>query len=202
MTAARPCSSRSAGLRPEVALTFHTNGDTAIATALLDRLASRNVAITAFVVGEWLVANPDLGRRIVADGHELANHTWSHLSMGELDRPAIATEIDRCAEAIAAVTGERGRWFRPSAMEVPTEDVLVEAGAAGYATVIGYSVDPLDFTDPGADAIVAGTAVAAPGDIVSLHFGHADTVAAIDPIIDGLAAAGLRPVTVSQLLRP
>ncbi len=87
-------------------------------------------------------------------------------------------------------------------MEVPTEDVRIEAGAAGYGMVVGYSVDPLDFTDPGADAIVAGASVAVAGDIVSLHFGHADTVAAIDRIIDGLGRAGLRPVTVSQLLRP
>lgn len=191
------------GTRPQVALTFHTNGDPTLATALLDRLAARQAPITAFVVGEWLDQHPDLGLRLVADGHELANHTWSHQTMGELDRATIAAEIAGGAEALVRVIGGPGRWFRPSGMEIASEDVLVEAGLAGYGTVVGYNVDSLDFTDPGADAVRDNvTSVVAAGDIVSLHFGHADTVAAIDAIVDHLERSGLRPVTLSTLFAP
>lgn len=187
--------------RAAVALTFHTNGDVGLATALLDRLTARRVPITAFVVGEWLDAQPELARRLIAEGHELANHTWSHPSMGELDEAAITEEIVRCAEVVRRYSGGPGRWFRPSAMEVPTDAVLAAAGRAGYATVVGYSLDSLDFTDPGAAAVGDNviSSVAA-GDIVSLHFGHRDTVEAIDPIIEHLQLRSLRPVTLATLL--
>ena len=184
-----------------VALTFHTNGDPALATALLDRLAARRTAITAFVVGNWLSEHPDLGHRMLRDGHELANHSWSHPTMGGLDRQTIADEIQAGAAALAPFLGGPGRWFRPSGMEIASPEVLLEAGLAGYQTVVGYSVDSLDFTDPGAAAVRRNVSAAVGGgDIVSLHFGHPDTLAALDGILDDLAARGLRPVTVSALL--
>lgn len=97
--------------------------------------------------------------------------------------------------------GGPGRWFRPSSMDVPTGDVLAEAGRAGYATVVGYGVDSLDFTDPGAEVVRSNVIdVVAAGDIVGLHFGHPDAIAALDGIVDGLEGMGLRPVTVGTLL--
>ncbi len=189
------------GARAEVALTFHTNGDPSLATQLLDRLVARRAPVTAFVVGNWLREHPDLGHRLVAEGHELANHTWSHQTMGQLDRPTIATEIAGCVEVLATYLDGPSRWFRPSGMEIASDDVLVEAGLAGYPTVVGYNVDSLDFTDPGPAAVRTNVngAVRA-GDVVSLHFGHPDTLAAIDDILDHLEGQGLRPVTLSTLL--
>ena len=184
-----------------VALTFHTNGDPALATALLDRLAARRTAITAFVVGNWLSEHPDLGHRMLRDGHELANHSWSHPTMSGLDRQTIADEIQAGAAALAPFLGGPGRWFRPSGMEIASPEVLLEAGLAGYQTVVGYSVDSLDFTDPGAAMVRRNVSEAVGGgDIVSLHFGHPDTLAALDGMLDDLTARGLRPVTVSALL--
>jgi peptidoglycan/xylan/chitin deacetylase (PgdA/CDA1 family) len=79
--------------------------------------------------------------------------------------------------------------------------VLSVAAEAGYETVLGFSVDPLDYDDPGADAVTQRTLAAVkPGSIVSLHFGHPGTVAALSAILDGLDQRGLTPVTVSTLL--
>src|SRR5262249_13243717 len=61
-----------------VALTFHTNGDLGLAQHLLDTVSARNVVITAFIVGEWLEANPSWGKKLLDGGHELANHTYTH----------------------------------------------------------------------------------------------------------------------------
>ncbi len=75
------------------------------------------------------------------------------------------------------------------------------AGEAGYRTVLGFDVDPHDYEDPGA-AVVAQRTLAAvgPGSIVSLHFGHPGTIAAMPAILDGLVQKGLTPVHASQLL--
>jgi peptidoglycan/xylan/chitin deacetylase (PgdA/CDA1 family) len=79
--------------------------------------------------------------------------------------------------------------------------VLDVAGAAGYPTVLGFDVDPFDYQDPGAAAITQRTlAAVGRGSVVSLHFGHAGTVAALPGILDGLDAKGLTPVTASKLL--
>ncbi len=188
-----------------VALTFHTNGDLDLADQLLDLLASRQVRITSFIVGNWLEANPDMATRIAAGGHEFANHTYTHPTFGELSPAAMLSEIVQCRDVLTRLTGGPGVAFRPSGTDdgtaSPSEQVLDIAAQAGYGIVLGFDVDPLDYDDPGADVIVERTlAAVAPGSIVSLHFGHPGTVAALPAILDGLDARNLQPVTVSALL--
>jgi len=188
--------------RAEVALTFHTNGDPVLVSRLADALAAARLVGTMFVVGEWAATETALLRRLLADGHELANHTWSHRSLADLPRAEMDREIVRCSDVLATINGGPVRFFRPSAIEVPTDEILAAAGAAGYRVSLGYDVDPLDYTDPGAAAVLAGVADAVDrGSIVSLHTGHADTVAAIGGLASLLSARGLRPVTCSTLLR-
>jgi peptidoglycan/xylan/chitin deacetylase (PgdA/CDA1 family) len=184
-----------------VALTFHAAGDTGRATRLLDLLARSRTPITVFAVGNWLAANPRLAQRILADGHELANHTWSHQAMGSLAASALGPEITRCAEAIRAAAGTIGRWFRPSGIDVPTPAILAAAAAAGYPTTVGYDIDSHDFQDPGAAAVRANVVPKLQaGAIVSLHFDHENTIEALPGILDALRAKGLRPVTTTTLL--
>jgi len=186
----------------QVALTFHGAGDVGVVNALLGAAGQARVPITVFAVGQWLDTNPSMADRLRADGHELANHTYTHPSLGRLGQPAVAGEITRCRDVLSRLTGSGGRWFRPSGIETPTQLMLDEAGAAGYATVVGYDVDPLDYTDPGAAAVIrATTAGLHPGAIISLHTGHTGTVQAFAPIVAAITAAGLKPVLVSDLLR-
>jgi peptidoglycan/xylan/chitin deacetylase (PgdA/CDA1 family) len=157
--------------------------------------------ITVFAVGQWLDENPSMAGRIGGAGHELANHTYTHPSLGAVDRAGVAREITRCRDVLARLTGSGGRWFRPSGVEVPTELMLAEAGAAGYPTVVGYDVDPRDYEDPGAAAVLTRTTRALhPGAIVSLHTGHAGTVDAFEGMVAGARAVGLEPVVLSRLL--
>ncbi len=192
--------------RDRVALTFHTDGDLAPATELLDVLAARDVVMTAFVVGEWLDADPSWGPRLVDAGHEVANHTYTHPDFLALPPLAMVDEVLRCRDALTRHAGAPGTLFRPSGTDEgtvpPPADVLRLAAEAGYPTVLGFDVDPLDYQDPGADAVVERTlAAVGPGSIVSLHFGHPGTVAALPGILDGLDGRGLHPVTASTLLR-
>lgn len=189
----------------QVALTFHTNGDVALAHQLLDLLDARKVRTTAFVVGVWLDQHPDWAKRLVDGGHELANHTYSHPTFARLGRAQMADEISRCHDALRRTSGSGGTYFRPSGTangtDAPHDDVLTAARAAGYATVLGYDVDPADYKDPGPD-IVARRTIAAlhPGAVISLHFGHAGTVGALPAILDAIGQRGLTAVTAGTLL--
>ena len=190
---------------PRVALTFHTAGDLGLADQLLGVLSARKVPITAFVVGQWLDANPSYAKRLVDDGHELANHTYTHPSFAALNAAAMADEIARCRDLLTRLTGSGGKYFRPSGTgdgtARPSDSVLTAAGDAGYPVVLGFDVDPLDYDQPGADVVAQRVLDRVkPGSIVSLHFGYAGTVTALPKILDGLAQRQLTPVTTSQLL--
>ncbi len=184
-----------------VALTFHLSGTPATVSALLDLLHQRAVTVTAFAVGTWITANPDITTRLVADGHELGNHTEHHLEMSTLTPQQITDEIVECGQAIMPFIGSIGRWFRPSSTVVPTQMILDEAGRAGYPVSVGYDIDSVDNKDPGPAAIIANVnSKLHGGAIVSLHFGHPGTITALPHILDELAARTLRPVTIGTLL--
>ena len=195
---------RAPAARDQIALTFHTSGDVRIAQRLLDGLAGR-AQITCFVVGSWLDANPTWARKLLDAGHELANHTYTHPTFASLSRAAMATEITRCRDLLVKLTGNGGRFFRPSGTDdglaPPAPSILAEAGAAGYDYVLGWDVEPFDYQDPGGAAVRTRVldGVKA-GSIVSLHFDHSGTVDAISGVLDGLDGKGLKAVTASALL--
>ncbi|MEO8265999.1 MAG: polysaccharide deacetylase family protein [Ilumatobacteraceae bacterium] len=184
-----------------VALTFHLGGDPTLVGELLDVLKTSGLTSTLFAIGDWLTANPTLGHRVVDDGHELGNHTKSHQSMLKLSHADVRAEIVGGGQALIPFIGSIGKWFRPSGTDVPNDVILEEAGLAGYAMSVGYDIDSRDFTEPGAAAVVAHVKKKLhPGAIVSLHFGHRDTIDALPQILDLLSRAGLTPVTVTGLL--
>jgi peptidoglycan/xylan/chitin deacetylase (PgdA/CDA1 family) len=188
-----------------VALTFHTDGDLDLASQLLGVLADRHVQMTAFIVGQWLDANPDWAKRLLDGGHELANHTYSHLTFADLPPEQMTTEITRCRDVLVRLTGSPGTFFRPSGTDdgttAPSDLVLTSARDAGYATVLGFDVDPLDYQNPGSGAVAQRTTdTLRPGAIVSLHFGHPGTIAALPAILDACDQRGLVAGTASSLL--
>lgn len=188
--------------REEVALTFHGQGPEALTQRVLAECRAADAGITVFAVGAWLAANPGLGRAIVAAGHELGNHTWSHQQMPQLDAGQAAEEVARGAAALKAAVGSAGWWFRPSGTPHSTATIRAAAMKSGYQRCISYDVDPEDYRDPGAALVRSRTRRhARPGSIISLHLGHAGTVQALPGILSDLSTAGLRPVTLSVLLR-
>ncbi|MYW63637.1 polysaccharide deacetylase family protein [Streptomyces sp. SID8379] len=187
--------------RDRVALTFHGQGDPAIARALLEEAERASAHVTVLAVGTWLDAHPDLARRILDGGHDLGNHTLHHIDINALSEADAYAEITGCATRIRRLTGSVGTWFRPSRTQTATPLVARLAQRAGYPHVLSYDVDSLDFTSPGPATVVDNVAAdLRPGSIVSLHFGYADTVAALPPLLDHLAGRGLSAVTCTELL--
>lgn len=187
--------------KQQLALTFHGQGDPALAESLLTAVERFGARVTVLAVGDWLDAYPQLAARVLAGGHELGNHTQTHGDIGSMDADAATAEIEGCARRLRELTGSPGRWFRASQARLTTPLVVSLAKQAGYPHLLAYDVDPLDYTDPGPEAVRSAVAAkAGPGSVVSLHFGHSGTVAALPGILDDLDRRGLRAVTTSELL--
>lgn len=188
--------------RQEVALTFHGSGDPALATKLFASMSAHGVPITVFAVGTWLVTNPSMATAIADHGYELANHTYTHPTLSDLDAAATTAEIAQCRDLLVKLSGSPGAYFRQSGAQHSTPLIRSIAGQLGYPVCLSYDVDSLDWTDPEVSVIQKQTATATAGSIVSMHLGHPGTISAMPGILADLASRGLTPVTVSQLLRP
>lgn len=191
---------RSTAGRPQVALTFHGAGDLQVTRRVLDIVHQHDARITVLAVGTWLAAHPDAARMVRDGGHELGNHTWSHPALSGYPAEPMYAEIQRCRDKLVELTGAPGNFFRQSQGQHATAAELAEAGKAGYARVLSYDIDSLDWKDPGPAAIRAAVAKAEGGSVVSMHLGHPGTVAALPGILTDLAGRGLTPVTASDLL--
>jgi peptidoglycan/xylan/chitin deacetylase (PgdA/CDA1 family) len=185
-----------------VAFTFHGSGLLTLTQEMLDVTKRVSAPITVFAVGTWLQQNPSIAHRILDAGHELENHTFTHPQLRGAGASTVSREVIGCRDVLKTQTGSSGSYFRPSGMEGNYPPVVMaEAGLAGYPVVCGFDVDPSDYLDPGAAAIEARVRAALkPGSIVSLHLGHAGTVAAFPTLVSDARAKGLEPVLVRDLL--
>ncbi|MBM4411946.1 MAG: LysM peptidoglycan-binding domain-containing protein [Chloroflexi bacterium] len=192
--------------RPAVALTLDAGADSAPTGAMLDVLAERNIQITFFLTGDWIERNPELTKRIVADGHEVGNHSTSHPDFRGLDESGMLLELQTMSDRLYAVTGTRpAPYFRPP-YGAYDERVLRVVIANGYLPIF-WTLDSLDSVgDPkSADFLVDRlTNTLAPdkrnGAILLAHCGNATTAEAFPRILDAFAAQGLVVTTLSQTL--
>jgi peptidoglycan/xylan/chitin deacetylase (PgdA/CDA1 family) len=189
---------------PLVALTFDDGPDAAYMDGVLGALAARRVRATFFVTGAELAATPDAGRRLVAAGHELGNHSWSHPRMVFKSPQFVREEIARTDAAIRDA-GQHGEiQFRPpfGYKLVVLPWVLSRAGR----TTIMWDVEPDSYPDVAATAggIVAHVVERVrPGSIVLLHVWYPTRQTSRDAVplvVDALHAKRYRFVTVSELL--
>jgi peptidoglycan/xylan/chitin deacetylase (PgdA/CDA1 family) len=185
----------------QIALTFDDGPDREWTPRILDLLKQEQVPATFFIIGSNGQANPQLVRRILAEGHDLGNHTFTHPNLGEM--PGLITNLALTAtqRLIEAVTGRSTKLFRPpyfgdAEPTTPDEvEPVVLAQALGYLTV-GLRNDPDDWALPGADEIVKRTIESATnpdpdtrGQVVLLHDGGGDrsqTLAALPRLISDL----------------
>jgi peptidoglycan/xylan/chitin deacetylase (PgdA/CDA1 family) len=186
--------------RPQIALTFHGDGDPKLAEALLKEAEANQARLTVLAVGRWLGEHPEMARRVLDGGHELGNHTENHVDITRLAPAAALAEIEACAARLRKLTGSPGVWFRPSQTQHADAVLVEQARRAGYRTVLSYDVDPLDYQDP-PSATIAERLLGAvrPGAVVSLHLGHPGTVRALPEVLAGLKSRGLAAVTASEL---
>lgn len=205
---------RTGAAAKEIALTFDDGPDPDYTPRILDILKAEHVPATFFVIGENALQHPLLLRRLVAEGHEVGNHTYTHPNLATTSAASTALELNATQRLVQAYTGRGMRLFRAPYFgdaEPTTPDELdpaVVAQKQGY-TVVGLHVDPDDWKRPGVDAIVKGVlddiATETPDkstNVVLLHDGGGNreqTIQALPRIIHELRARGYTFVLVSKL---
>ena len=186
----------------KVALTFHGAGAPDFADPLLKLFTSTGTKVSVFAVGTWLVKEPAIASRIISEGHDLGNHTMTHTQMKTISAKRVASEITGCANELTKLIGNHGAWFRPSGTQFSTPTIRAAAVKHGYGQCISYEVDSEDFKDVAKGKMVANVMNNVKnGSIISMHFGHKVTLDAMPTILDKLHAAGLTPVTLTELLK-
>ena len=184
-----------------IALTFDAGASAEPAAAILDVLKANEVRSTVFLTGDWIQENPALLKRIVAEGHEVANHTVTHPDLTTLTDAKIRQELEATARLYSEATGlTMAPYFRPP-FGARNARVLAAAWQAGYRSVY-WTVDSGDWVENATPAGVQQTVVskAVNGAVVVMHLGSVHTPQVLNQIIASLRRAGYGLVTVSELL--
>lgn len=203
------------GAKPgKVALTFDDGPDPIWTPKILDVLKAKDVHATFFIVGVNAESSPALLQRMVQEGHDVGNHTFSHPNLARLTNPLIALELNATQRLFQAYTGRSMRLLRPPYLGDDEPSSIDEVAPVAFGQSLGYlsvgvNLDPDDWQRPPADVIVQrvldGAAAADPaigGQIILLHDAGGDrsqTVAALPQLIDALRAKGYEIVPVSEL---
>ncbi|MFD2122153.1 polysaccharide deacetylase family protein [Streptomyces cirratus] len=178
----------------EMLLTFDDGPDPRYTPGILDTLARYRVRAVFFVCGEMATDNRDLLRRMAAEGHVIGNHTWTHPLIPTLGRPDLAAEIGRTSDVVEQTVGTAPRWFR--APYGAWNRAAFEIGAELGMEPLAWTVDTLDWTEPGTATIVSRVlGGAAPGVIVLSHDAggnRSQSVEAIGTYLPQLLARGYR----------
>jgi len=189
---------------PVVALTFDDGPLPGFTEEILDVLRAEGVRATFFVTGEAVEEHVAQARRIVAEGHELGNHSYSHRRMVGVSYAFVREEIERTDELIRAAGYEGEIHFRPPYSKRLL--VLPYYLSRTSRTTILCDVEPEPYpeTADGAEKIVQHVVEQArPGSIILLHVMNAsrsESVRAVPAIIQALRSKGYTFVTVSELL--
>ena len=176
-------------------LTIDDGPDEKDTPEILDLLARHEAKATFFAVGKKVEANPSLCRRIVAEGHTIANHTYSHPSglWWAMPRPFVRKEIEQGYQAILSATGQAPRFFR-SPVGMNNLSVHPVASRLGLR-VTGWSADGCDGC-PAAPTAIATRIMRAvrPGAIILVHEsgGSRHRVLTMSRVLDKLDEAGYR----------
>ncbi len=188
--------------RNTVALTFDAGSDRGFTADILDTLAANGIAASFGLTGAWVEANPDLVARIADEGHHIFNHSWSHADFTTLTTEQRWDQLDRTDAAISAITGSTTKpWFRPP-FGAYDASVNTDLYARGYTYNLYWTVDSLGWNGLSAAAITERClSRAEAGAIYLFHVGSASQdAAALQDIIDGLAAAGFVAGPVAGVL--
>ncbi|MDV9174673.1 polysaccharide deacetylase family protein [Streptomyces sp. W16] len=184
-----------------IALTFDA-GPSENSARLLDILKEKQVPATFFLLGKGHIAKyPELVKRMAAEGHEVASHTWDHKILTRITPAQIRGELERTDDAIERITGKKPTLMRPP--QGRTDDTVHKICRQLGLSEVLWSVTAKDYATTDSALITKRVLAQATRDgIILLHDLYQGTVPAVPGIIDALKERGYVFVTVPQLLAP
>lgn len=185
---------------PYIAMTFDDGPHATNTPRLLDMLKQRDIKATFFVVGQCAAEYPAIMKRIVAEGHEVANHSWSHPQLSKMAEGSVTEQIQKTHDAIVNATGITPKLMRPPYGAFTANQRGWANAKWGYKCIL-WDVDPLDWKVRNAEHVkseILRHTVA--GSIILSHDIHKSTVDAMPDTLDGLTGRGFKFLTVSELI--
>ncbi len=180
-----------------VALTFDDGPRSDTTGLLLNGLLERGAAATFFVIGEQVRGNEELLQRMAAEGHQIGNHTYSHVRLLTEEKNTIIEEIQKTEVILKNLLGEREFWLRP-----PYGLIDRQRAALVKTPMVYWTLDPEDWKVLDTNKVVERVVGAVqPGDIILLHDFYPTSVDAALEIVDKLQAEGYTFVTVEELFQ-
>src|SRR6266498_4893849 len=186
---------------PYIAMTFDDGPSATLTPKLLDLLAAHHIKATFFVIGENVAEHPEIVARAAREGHEIANHSWSHPNFGKMSDESVRHQLQQTDDAIKNATGKRPTLLRPPYGSITAREKRWIHDEFGYHIIL-WDVDPYDWKRPGPAVVRARILKETQlGSIVLSHDIHPGTIEAMPSTFDELEAKGFKFVTVSELIR-
>lgn len=180
----------------QVALTFDDGPSRLTTPVVLDLLKKYKAKATFFVLGQNIAGNEDILKRMIEEGHEIANHTWSHPNLTRITADQVKQEIELTQSAIEEVIGHRPTFMRP-----PYGAVNASVAAAAGLASIYWNVDTQDWSNRDPHLILSQVkAYTNPGAIILMHDIHQTTVDGLEPVLHYLTEQQYSLVTTTELL--
>ena len=179
-----------------VALSFDDGPSPDYTPEILKALRENNAKATFFVLGSLAELNPDILLQIDEGGSEIGNHTYSHLDLTELEKPALDYQVLTTQEIVRRITGKAPVLLRPSYGFINDDVKQMDL------PIILWSIDSLDWQNRNPDIIydIIFNNIK-DGDVILMHDIYPSSVEAVLRIIPELKRRGYQLVTVSELAR-
>lgn len=187
--------------KPQIALSFDAAWGNEDTKQIMEILRKHNVKVTFFMTGGWVDSYPEDVKMILAEGHDLGNHSENHKNMSQISDSEIKEEVMKVHEKVKELTGYDMFLFRPPYGDYDNH-VIKGVRACGYYP-IQWDVDSLDWKDYGVDSIVNTVCShkhLGNGSIILCHNGAKYTAQALDTLITTLKDKGYEFVPLSQLI--
>lgn len=189
--------------RKELYLTFDNGYENGYTPPILDVLKEKKVPAAFFLTGHYVQSRPDLVKRMVAEGHLVGNHSWSHPDMTQISNERIRQELDKVKEAVAAITPQKEMIFCRPPRGIFNDRVLAASKQYGYTNVF-WSIAYADWDTSrqkgmrhAYDSVVSQLH---PGAIILLHSVSRDNAEALAAIIDEARRQGYTFQSLEHLL--
>lgn len=185
-----------------IALTFDDGPHPYLTPLILDILKEYGIRATFFLIGENAEHYPELVNRIRDEGHEIGNHTYSHVQSNKVENDCLEEELLHCESVIGGISDIRPKLFRPPCGSID-EDLGEICDALGYRVIL-WSIDTRDWCHiPGKQIAETVLKSVKGGDIILMHdyIGYSSpTPDALKQMIPVLIARGYEFAPVSELL--